>query len=81
MTKQAQYSKIINSVGFGQMVNNDLGHLRDMLRGYCTHKQYTGELLNTYNKTYQLNDNGLRGYLFSKLPKKYMIEFYNYIKT
>jgi len=81
MTKQARYSQIINSVGFGLMVNNDLDHLRNMLRSYCDYKQYPGELLNTYNKTYQLNDYGLRDYLFTKLPKKYMIEFYNYLTS
>lgn len=79
MTKQEQYSNIINSVGFGLLVNNDLDWIRGVLRGCCGYKQYTGELLNTYNKTYQLNDSGLRLYLSDILPQKHMIGFYDYI--
>uniref|UniRef100_A0A6M3LUF5 Uncharacterized protein n=1 Tax=viral metagenome TaxID=1070528 RepID=A0A6M3LUF5_9ZZZZ len=74
------YSKIINSVGFGQLINNDFDWLREMLRAYCDKQKYAGELLNTYNKTYQLTDEGLRRYLFARLPKKHMVGFYSFVR-
>ena len=74
------YSEIINSVGFGQLINNDFDWLRGMLRQYCVTENYTGALLDTYNKTYQLTDEGLRRYLFARLPKKHIVGFYNFIR-
>uniref|UniRef100_A0A6M3Y2I4 Uncharacterized protein n=1 Tax=viral metagenome TaxID=1070528 RepID=A0A6M3Y2I4_9ZZZZ len=81
MNKQGRYSEIINSVSMQILVNNDMDFLKNMIRAYCEFKNYAGELLNSYNKTYQLNDLGFRDYLFNKFPKKHMVGLYEFMKS
>ena len=76
-----RYSKSINSVSMQILVNNDMEFLKNMVRAYCEFKNYTGELLNAYNKTYQLTDEGFRHYLFGRLPKKHIVGLYDFMKS
>lgn len=76
-----EYSKLINSVAVCQSCNNDMLHVRELLKTYCHMKGYKGELLNTYNKCFIFTDNALYQYITGTLneskvmPKKYAVEF------
>jgi hypothetical protein len=81
MNTQEKHSNLINNARIGQILNNDMKHVRELLKTYCHMKGYKGELLNTYNKCFIFVDWALRDYICGTLnetrvlPKKHAIEF------
>ena len=82
MKKQKRHSEIINSVKFNQYINFDSGFRRD-LENFCNYNFNNNNipqaLVNLYNNNYNLIDKALINWLCCKLPKKYLIEFWDYI--
>jgi hypothetical protein len=76
-----KHSELINDARIGQILNNDMNHVRSMLKTYCLMRGFTGELLNASNKCYIFTDIALRDYICGTLneskvlPKKYAVEF------
>jgi len=79
MTTQERHSKIINSVMFCQFTSFSYEEFRTLLQTYCSMMKYKGKLLDTYNKTFQLNKPALIEYVCFEMPKKYLIDFWNNI--
>jgi hypothetical protein len=81
MNTQEKHSNLINDARIGQILNNDMNNVRELLKTYCHMKGYKGELLNAYNKCFIFVDLSLRDYICGTLneskvlPKKYAIEF------
>ena len=73
------YHTLLNSVKYQMVRNNvnELNYIREQFKVYCQMKNYTGALLNGYNKMFQLNTFGLQDYFDNRLPQKYFVEFFN----
>ena len=78
--KTKTYSEIINSVGYGQLRNNDPYELKMLMREYAMKQMNNGtttqSIVDLYNKTFQMNDKGFIDYIErreGKMPQKYMV--------
>lgn len=76
------YSKIINSQSYSMLWqdNKSVEVVRQTLRN-ITDKLTTSTGVEAYNRTFQLNDKGLKWYCESKLSKKLFVEVFRELIT
>ena len=82
--ENTKYSHLINSVNYGLLRNNERSFYREMFRTYADNAMKNGNtsqsICDLYNKTFQMNIDGFVEYAETKMPKKYMVECFNYWK-
>ncbi len=78
MTKREKRSNIYNSVKYQQIINNDIDFTIEMVRDYCQKRNYSGNWLDTYNKSFQLKKEYFIKYMEQKMPIKDFIDFWKW---
>jgi hypothetical protein len=74
-----EWHKIMNSIKYQQLRNNDFNYLKQMFQTYATMKlnSCSASIVDLYNKCFQLNEKGFLQYIETRLPKKHFVAVIN----